>query len=217
MKKLLIALMVLGAASVGYGDLLAGWEVTGVNASAVPVFTNTVAGANINSNANVLSLGSGVSASATADTFGGTSFNVADLGTAISGNKYISWTLQAQNGWLFSVTNISMNFNRTGTGGSNMVLRSSADGFSSDLNTWNNFAGTAGGGDANIGMSLSATNSLEFRLYIWGASAASGADRFRTISGNDLQIQGTTMIPEPATLGLLGLGALALIYRRFRK
>lgn len=218
MRKLILVLFALSLVTSTNADLLVGWDLNGINASVVPVFTNTVSAANITSNSCVLSLGAGVSASGTASTFGGTSFDETSLVNAIAANDYISWIVQADPGFEISVTNISWNFNRSGTGGSNLVLRSSFDGFASDLYITNDFPFTAGGGDANFALSLSGSNTVEFRIYAWGASAGSGIDRLRSLTGEDLVVQGTLVVPEPGTIALMGLGAvgfcLALLHRK---
>jgi hypothetical protein len=194
--------------------VLAAWEITGVNASATPVFTNTTSGTGITSNSTTLSLGSGVTASGTADTFGGTSFDEVSLANAITANDYLSWIVQADPGNTISVTNIFWRFQRTTTGGSNAVLRTSFDGFTADIFGLTNFTGAAGGGDANFAVSsMTGSNVVEFRLYTFTATAGGGVDRFRTIGGNDLIVQGL-VIPEPTTMALVGISSLAILWRR---
>jgi hypothetical protein len=214
MKKLIVVLSIFALTVSANADLLTAWSVVGVNASTTPVFTNTLSGANITSNSCVLSLGAGVTASGTADTFGGTGFTEVSLANAITANDYISWILQADSGYQISVTNITWNLNRAaGTGASNLVLRSSFDGFTANLFTLTDFPGTTGGGDSIIPLSsLSGSNSVEFRAYIWSGS---GATRFRNGTGNDLFVQGSVLaIPEPGSMMLMGLGLLGLTYLR---
>jgi hypothetical protein len=216
MKKLIVVLSILAIAAVAHADLLAAWEMTGANAVTMPVLTNVFSAVGITSNSTVLRLGAGVTPdSGTANTFAGSSFGEVSLANAISVSDYFSWTVQADPGGSISVTNIAWKFQRTGTGGSNYVLRSSFDGFVTDLYSSNNFLAAAGSGDANFPLSsLSGSNSLEFRLYVWSASSdATGVDRFRTTGGTDLTIQGT-VIPEPGTMALMGLGLLGLTYLR---
>ena len=199
-------------------DILAAWDMSGVNASGTPVFTNTTSAAGITSNSTTLSLGSGVTPSATANTFGGTTFTANNLSGAVSSNDYLSWTIQADPGNLITITNVSWNFQRTTTGGSNLTLVSSYDGFTTDVFGLTNFTGAAGGGDANFAVTtISGSNSVEFRIYAYNAADSAGVDRFRNLAGNDLVVQGTiTAIPEPASMLLFGtgVGVLGLIRRR---
>jgi hypothetical protein len=213
MKKLMVVLAVLALTVSANADLLAGWELTGINASANPVFTNTTAGANIDSASTVLRLGSGVTASGTANTFGGTSWGATDYAGAAAADEYISWFVQADAGFALSVTNIRFDFERTSTGISNWVVQSSFDGFTANLfasNDMNNLTVSP-----SFGVSLAGSNSVEFRLYGWNAGGGAGVARLRTLTGEDLEIQGT-VIPEPGTMAMMGLGLLGLAYLRRR-
>jgi hypothetical protein len=70
------------------------------------------------------------------------------------------------------------------------------------------------------------SSSVEFRFWIWGAtpigtgtaSATGGSGRIANITGNDLVLNGSvTLIPEPSTISLIGLGLLgALAFARRR-
>jgi hypothetical protein len=213
MKKLIVVLSILALTVSANADILSGWEVTGVNASANPVFTNTFSGANITSNNCVLRLGSGVTASGTASTFGGTSWGATDYAGAVAANEYISWFVQADAGFTLSVTNLHFDFERTSTGISNVVVQSSFDGFAANLFASNTIGNTTF--SPSFGLNLSGSNSIEFRLYGWNAGAAAGVARIRTLANNDIEIQGT-VIPEPGTMALMGLGLLGLTILRRR-
>ena len=217
MKHLMCVLLVVCLASLSYGDLLAGWNVLGFNASTTPVFTNTYAAANISSNQTVLALGAGINASSAGDTFQGSTWTASSYANAVSSNDYISWFIVAEAGYQFTVTNVSFNFQRSGTGGSNMVVQSSYDTFSSDLFTSNNIGNTTFAPSITIS-TITDTDSVEFRMYAWSAGGTTGTDGIRNLSGNDLIVQGTiAAIPEPGTMTMLGLGLLALVTRRFRR
>jgi len=211
MKKLIVVLSILALTVSANADLLSGWALTGINASANPVFTNTTSAAGITAASTVLRLGSGVTASGAANTFGGTSWGATDYAGAFAANEYISWFVQADVGSIITVTNISFNFERSGAGTSNIVVQSSFDGFSANLFASNDMNNTTFA--PSFGVSLSGSNSVEFRLYGWNAGAAAGVTRFRDLTGNDLAVQGT-VIPEPGTMALMGLGLLGLGYLR---
>ena len=211
MKNLIVVVSVLVVAVSAHADLLAGWELTGINASANPVFTGTTVAANITLAGTVLSLGSGVTPSGTASTFGGTSWGATDYAGAFAANEYISWFLQAEAGYSLSVTNVRFDFEKTPAGISNLVVQSSFDGFTANLFASNGMANTTV--SPSFGVNLSGSNSVEFRLYGWNAGSAAGVARFRNLAGEDLEIQGT-VIPEPGTLALMGLSLLGLAILR---
>ena len=216
MKHLVGVVLICCLASATYADLLAAWEVTGVTASTVPVFTNTYTAANIDSNQTYLTLGPGITASTAANTFQGSTWTATSYADAVSSNDYISWFIVAESGYQFTVTNLAFNFVRSSTGASNMVVQSSYDTFSSDLFSSNSIGNTTFA--PSISVSLTDTSDVEIRLYGWGASGTTGTTGIRTLSGNDLIVQGTVAaIPEPGTMTMLGLSLLALLTRRFRR
>jgi len=56
-------------------------------------------------------------------------------------------------------------------------------------------------------------NSVEFRVYHWGSNGTSASSR---INVDQLVVEGSIAIPEPTSLGLLGLGMVGLLGRRRR-
>ena len=212
MKKLIAVLSILAVTVSANADLLAGWDVTGVNAAATPVFTCTTVGANVTLSSTVLSLGLGITPSGAANTFVGSTWTAANYADAVTSNDYVSWFIQADPGFSLTVTNIFFNFARTATGGSNIVVQSSFDGFSANLFASNNVGLTF---VPTFGVSLSGSNSVEFRLYGWAASGSTGTLGIRNLAAEDLVVEGT-VIPEAGTMAMMSIGLLGLAILRRR-
>lgn len=68
---------------------------------------------------------------------------------------------------------------------------------------------------------FSTTNAVQFRYWGWGpvsiaggaTNASAGTERIKDISDGDLIVNGTItqVIPEPSTIGLIGLGLVGLV------
>lgn len=211
MKKLLIALAILAIASVAQAELLATWTF---DAGASTVATE--AGA-----ANIAQV-----------TFG--ELTRVDLGqSSASANQFSSnnWTAEA-NGISLSVGVASgyqiasatigiggLNGSNTGPG----TLQWSLNG--TDVGTaWTvaYASGSSVGADVAVGTIGTGANTLFLRstggqvATPTGTPAGPGSARLLTsmTMGGDIQ---ATAIPEPATMSLLGLGALAMVLRRKMK
>jgi hypothetical protein len=162
-------------------------------------------------------LGSGLSASAAADTFGGSGFNSTSLAAAIASNQYLGITITPQADYAISLSSI---FFTTGVSSATTSfhgeLLSSATGFApgNSLHTYS-FSTTTPPSQSITLSGISALQNIvgpiEFRIYGWRDTAGTTTFRIRNLSGNDLVINGSiTAVPEPATYAVL-LGALVLL------
>lgn len=199
------------------------WELSGANA----VTSNPLAATNLGAGmaSAQLTLGSGLTASSAIDTFGGSGFNSTSLAAAIAANQYLSITFTPAAGQAVSLTAISLQSGvATAVTNFNAALLSSATGFTAGDALYSYAFGTASAslqtatltGEAGL---QGLTTATEFRLYGWRDVAGSSTFRFRSLSGNDVSIQGTvSAVPEPATwAGLAGLLGLAVALGRRRK
>ena len=203
MKKLMIALAIVALASVAQAELLATWTMAAggsasatengtVNMDQVTFGDLTRTGLNI--------------ASTTAGTFASNGFGDA-------GPNYISFLVTLNAGYQITgatLNSTSINGSNTGPGTVQWQLNGSDVGASltrtsSAVNAW----------DASIGTIGSGANTLAI-VQVGTANVTGGA----TSTGGSFRLQNLTMsgdvtsVPEPATMGLLGLGALAMVLRR---
>lgn len=190
--------------------------------SAQAVFSNTITGTNPNTSnpyttgqtvnssltATGIGRGAGISGSNATDRYTATGWNSASL----DANDYFTWTITPTGGATLNLTSFVYTGQASGTGPTTFSFRTSADSFSTGLGT-----ATATGATITLtgGAFQGLSSALEFRLYGWGASSASG-----TFSVNDFTFNGSvSAIPEPSTYAALaGASALGLsIWRRRRR
>ncbi len=185
--------------------------------------------------ASTLTLGSGITPTSNTNRFGGSSWfstgNTAagsTLAEAVSGDKYIEFIVAPTAGFNFSGTSFEFIWDRTATTGpSSVTLRSSLDGFASNLGS---VTGIPAGGTtvvrtislAGVANVVSATT---FRLYGYAGTGAGGTGGFDT--GNttvtpNVVFNGSvalTPVPEASTLAFAAIGGVGVLarFRRRRK
>ncbi|HEX5702908.1 MAG TPA: Calx-beta domain-containing protein [Pyrinomonadaceae bacterium] len=158
------------------------------------VFNNT------NISAANLTLGAGVTGSGNGNRFGGNAWfdggdtNPTTLAESIAGHDYIEFIVTPNVGFSFTPTSFVFNWERSSTGPNNVTLRSSVDGFATDIGTVN-FPGTTltTGNTITISGLTNLTTATTFRLYGYGATAGTGAGGFDTTTNAvNVSLNGTT-------------------------
>ncbi len=190
------------AAGNVHADVLAGWDVNGLYSSAPLASDNTAANLSVGN----LTLGSGVTAGSTANTWGGTSWQEGtDESTAVANNNYATFTVAAGSGYIVSFTNIpAYNIRRSSTGPTTGIWQYQV-GSGSFTNigsaiSWG--SGTTSSGNAETAIDLSGIPALQyvaagttvtFRIVNWSASGSTGSWYINNLStaGDDLQVLGT--------------------------
>ena len=169
-----------------------------VPASAAVIYNNPITGSNPNTSnpytagqtvaSNLTGSGVGRGAGATGtnanDRYNANSWNTA----AFDSTAYFDWTLTPASGFGIDFTSLSGAWQRSSTGPSSYSLRSSLDGFVSDI-----ASGTIGGSGSaapyNISLAAAAFDAvvapITFRLYPWGTTNSGG-----TFSVNDFSFDG---------------------------
>ncbi len=211
MKKLLIGLMIAVVAGTASAATVASWDFAGA-AGTEATSDGSMAG---NMEQSVLSHGAGLGyATSNPDSFNGTGF-LSTLTAALGADDYFTFSLEASTSYMLSVSSIDFNFDASGSGPQSWALFSSVTGFNEGdvLNNWVSVGPSSQTATlSGVSELQDMTSLVEFRVYGYEASLQSGTGSFEG-TGNDLQVNGQ-VIPEPATLSLLCLGALTLLRRR---
>ena len=126
--------------------------------------------------------------------------------------------LSLSNLTFLSASTASTEFAFTG----NIFVRSSVDGFTTDLAEFSkaSTSGTSAGNYVSRSVDLTGsqfqnlTTPVTFRLYFWDDSSVSTSVNTGVVHRIDDII--VNSVPEPASIGLLGLGALSMLVRRRR-
>jgi hypothetical protein len=229
MKKTLLAilgLLVILAIDSKAQTVLAGWDFNGSNSSA----SNPLPAGTVSANVTVggLTLGSGLSNSTTANTFGGSGFTVnATKATAQTDGDFVSFSLTSEQGFTLSLSSISAyNIRRSGTGPTTGIWQYRIGSGSwldigSDI-IWGATTTASGNSQSLIDLSsigdlqnVGSESSINLRIVSWGATNSGGTwflNQFQT--GNDLIINGSvSVIPEPSTWALIGLSGAFILWR----
>ncbi len=231
MKKVFIAVLLLATAGLVQADLLASWENDGLTTDPTNLAAD-VTGTGVSS--ATLSRGADATFSSFSDTFSwrdgnGWSGYETSLADAVTAGAYIQASMNFSAS--ATITNIFWQLSAgdaDDTTEAYFTLRSSVTG-TTDIDTYiiNPAVGTPNGFEFSTDLSgyaaLDGITTVDFYLYHYNPDGtASGyaqrgvGDAFQTDGENDLVVSGT-VIPEPTTAGMLGLGTLVgLLVRRMR-
>lgn len=194
---------IIGASA--HGATIFANAITNTNPSSSTPFT---AGQTVDPNATATGIGrgAGLNPNAGGDRYNATAWSLASL----DATDYFTWTVAPNSGYEIDFSSFVYTGQRSGTGPNTFALRSSVDGFVSDIG-----APTATGTTIDVSAPTyqGITAPIEFRLYGWGGTSAAG-----TYSVNDFSFSGdvnaVVEVPEPAVIALvapvLGLAMVAL-------
>ena len=224
MKKLMIALAIVALASVAQAELLATWTAAGVNNIASNSYGQT--GGSTYNFTMVAGGGWVAGGSPAGATFAGAGADADDAAAAYADGQYLYFTWDTD--YTLSLDSVSALYTRSSTGAQNAQWGTIIS------STWTSI-GTAITGittatpttsTSPITTTFSSVSGLESGqlgvAFYGGTSSANTAwvrldSRPSTTPQVALSINGTmdpVSVPEPATMGLLGLGALAMVLRR---
>lgn len=180
---LIAAVAIFGITNINAQVTLAGWDIADKNSRT----NNPLSANNTASNITVggLTLGSGLTDSTTASTFGGTSWTLnGTAADAATNNDFISLTLTANAGHTISLNGISAyNIRRSGTGPNSFLWQYQVGANSwTDIGSTITVSGTTSGGNTQSAITLSgipdlqgvsSSSTIGLRLLGWGATNTS--------------------------------------------
>lgn len=151
---------------------------------------------------------------------------------ALDSSDYFQFTITPASGYQFSITSLTFDAGRSGTGPRQFAIRSSADGYTSNLSAattnanvsvvatnvfqFTDTASTYAGNSITLSGAnfTNLTDPLTFRIFAFNAEGSSGVFRIDNFSIH----ASATAVPEPSTYAALaGAGVLAFaVWRRRR-
>ncbi|MBP5788049.1 MAG: PEP-CTERM sorting domain-containing protein [Kiritimatiellae bacterium] len=222
MKKILAGIAILAVAAAAQADLLAQWNFTGSNSTAWGAGPHSATGENLGANmssatltaVNMTPSAGGNSLRFTGTTWGG----VRDESELANSTSYVQVSLRANDTYTMTVDSIDMLTIGSGTGMNGTAVWTDANGTPVTASWTTANTGTSTPAPHALTTPLSGS-SVELRLYAtttvgtgtYGFNGGTGTNQSLRINGTTT---GPTAVPEPATMSLLGLGALAMVIRR---
>jgi len=195
-------LLFIAVPYVGQSQVLA-WNLTSLTGITTSVNATTV---DPNLAGSTLTRSSSLTATSLSAGFAASGFNFTTQAAAESGNLYFQFTLTTAASAQASLSAINATLRRTSTGPNVYQWEYSTDGFATTRNNIGgnvSFTTTGSNGDVQTAIDLTGISGLQniaggttitFRIYAWGASAATGTFAVgKPSSGNSLIIGGTTI------------------------
>jgi hypothetical protein len=199
-KNSLALFFVVMGMSFSWGQIIA-FDFAGANGSEATI--NSTA-KNSNLGICTISRGAGLIPGSNADRYNASNWAVSSIDNAISGNNYMQFTINPNNGFQFSVSSIIIQLQRSATGLSAIALRSSIDGYNSNLDsqkpindniTTQSFTFTF--------TQINSLTAVTYRLYGF-AEALGGTGGPGDGVGNDIIINGSVISSTNNWIGGIG-------------
>ncbi|SDR79697.1 Lamin Tail Domain [Formosa sp. Hel1_31_208] len=145
---------------------------------------------NPNLSNSTITRGAGLNAAINANRFNATNWADTNIATAIAGNNYMEFTITPNVSYQFNVTDIVVNFERSATGPRGILLRSSLDGYITDIDTEKVIADDTSVQSFTFTVGQTGnTSAVTYRIYGW-AEATGGTGGFEG-TGNDITVNGS--------------------------
>lgn len=153
-----------------FGQVIFTNPIDGANPSADNPFTT---GQIVDPNVTVSGIGrgSGVNGVAVNGSYAARDWNSVDFAAAVVDNDYFEWTITPDAGNFINFQDLVINLTRNNIDfGTNVVLRSSADGFTTDIYAFD-FVSNSSTISLAASMFQNVSGPISFRIYAWGAPA----------------------------------------------
>ena len=174
--------------SLSYGQDILTFEFSALTGSEVTADSNTN---NANLSTSTISRGAGLTASNNSGRFNATNWSVGNVDTAITDEDYMEFTITPNPTYQFSVSSITVNVQRSGTGPGAITLRSSADGYASNLDSEKAIVDNTSVQQFTFTFSqANSTTPVTYRFYLHTAESTGGSGGFEG-TGDDIIVNGT--------------------------
>lgn len=199
MQRILFLVFIIGVSTVSFnswGQILT-FEFAGSAGNESTINSNFN---NANLNSSVISRGVGLSASANADRFNATNWAITSITNAITGNKYMEFTVSPKVGYRFLVTSIVVRLQRSATGLSSIALRNSLDGYTTNLDAIKTVVDNTNTQTFIFSFTQAiSASSVTYRLYGYSESTA-GSGGPGDYSGDDIVVNGDVFSTSSVSL-----------------
>ena len=155
---------------------------------------------------STISRGVGLSAAENLDSFNGSTWSVGSIANAVASNDYMEFTITPDSGYMFNVNSLTLNFQRTLAGPVKLALRSSVNGYATDLHEVKSVTDSTN--TQSFTFTFTQDNSpyaVTYRLYAY-AESTSGEGAIGCGSGYDLMVFGAVTPAEPPDVVLADNG-----------
>jgi hypothetical protein len=188
-KKKIVSTLFILFLTLSYNSQILTFDFAGLAGDETSANSNSN---DINLNSSSITRGSGLTAAANADRFNATNWAITSIANAVTGNKYMEFTISPQTDYKFTVSSITIQIQRSGTGFSAIALRSSVDSYASNLDGEKTVVDNTSTQSFTFTFSHTpdCNSSITYRLYGF-AEATGGTGGPGDGSGNDIIVNGT--------------------------
>ena len=145
---------------------------------------------NANLTSSTISRGAGLTASANGGRFNATGWATTSIANAVSGDNYMEFTITPNSGYQFNVSSIVINLLRSATGNTQIALRSSVDGYVSNLDVVKSVTDNTSTQTFTYTFTqANSTTAVTYRFYSY-AEATGGSGGIGDGAGNDIIVEG---------------------------